>query len=403
MIVSDLILESISTLRANKMRTFLTILGIVIGIASVIVMISIGEGVQKSIESNIETLGSNLLIIYPGALQNQRGFISMGRGSVNTLKNEDAELIKQVEGVQYVAPIFQRQYQIVSQTGYNTRATVVGTISDYYFVRNIKIANGRFLSNNDDKSYNKVAILGANVKEDLFPNDDNPVGKNIKINRVNFKVIGVLEAKGGGFGLEDDSIFVPLLTLQKILAGVDYLSTISLSAQNQNLMSQIQEKITQILLKQHRVSEPDFSFISQQDILATLNQVTTTFTIFLASIAGISLLVGGIGIMNMMLTNVTERTHEIGLRKAVGAKKKDITLQFLTEAIILTTIGGIVGIIFGFLGSIVVSKLVGVYTSVSLFAVSLSLGISVLVGLVFGYYPAKRAANLNPIDALRYE
>lgn len=403
MVLSDLVLESISTLKANKMRTFLTILGIVIGIASVIIMISIGEGVQKSIESNIESLGSNLLIIYPGALQNQRGFVSLGRGSVNTLKNEDAELIKKVEGVSYVAPIFQRSYQIVSQAGYNTRATVVGTVSDYYYVRNLKISLGRFLLETDDKSYNKVAILGANVKEDLFPNDENPIGKNIKINRVNFKVIGVLQAKGGGFGLEDDSIFVPLLTIQKILAGVDYLSTISLSAISQDQMPRIQEEITPILLKQHKVTEPDFSFISQQDILSTLNQITTTFTIFLASIAGISLLVGGIGIMNMMLTNVTERTHEIGLRKAVGAKKRDISLQFLTEAVILTTIGGIFGIIFGWSGSILVSKLVGVYTSVSLLAVSLALGISFLVGIIFGYYPAKKAANLNPIDALRYE
>lgn len=401
--VNDLLSESVNALKANKLRTFLTILGIVIGIASVIVMISIGEGVQKTIESVIEGLGSNLLIIYPGASSNRRGSVSLGRGSMTSLKNEDVDLIRKIDGVAFVAPVFQRQYQIVSQTGYNTRASVVGTTSDYYSVRNLKLKSGRFLTPTDDKSYNKIAIIGANIKEDLFPDDDNPIGKNIKINRVNFKIVGVLESKGGGFGLEDDSIIVPLLTIQKMLAGVDYLATISVSVSNQNQLSQIQEEITKVLLLQHKVSEPDFSFISQQDILSALNQITTTFTIFLASIAGISLLVGGVGIMNMMLTTVTERTREIGLRKAVGAKKIEITHQFLSEAIILTSLGGILGIIFGWLGSILFAKIVNVYTSISPVSVVLALGISFLVGLVFGYYPAKKAANLNPIDALRYE
>jgi len=267
------------------------------------------------------------------------------------------------------------------------------------------IEKGSFFNENQIQSMAKVAVLGSTVTQDLF-GDAEPIGKTLRINKINFKVIGVFEAKGGStFTSSDDTIFVPLLTMQKILIGTNYLSNIVVNVQNKDLMSQVKDEITFALASKHQVDpqSPDFSVISQADILSSLIQITNTFTIFLASIAGISLIVGGIGIMNMMLTTVTERTHEIGLRKAIGAKKKDIIFQFLSEAIILTFLGGFIGIILGWIMSMVISKVIGITTTVSFSAVILAFGVSTGIGIVFGYYPAKKAANLNPIDALRYE
>jgi putative ABC transport system permease protein len=267
------------------------------------------------------------------------------------------------------------------------------------------IEKGSFFNANQIQSMVKVAVLGSTVAQDLF-GDTEPIGKTIRINKINFKVIGVFEAKGGSSSISsDDTIFVPLLTMQKILTGTDYLSNIVVNVQDKDLMTQVKEEITFALASEHQVDPqtPDFSIISQADILSSLTEITNIFTIFLASIAGISLIVGGIGIMNMMLTTVTERTHEIGLRKAIGAKKQDIIFQFLSEAIILTFIGGIIGIILGWIISIVISKVIGITTAVSFSTVILAFGVSAGIGIVFGYYPAKKAANLNPIDALRYE
>lgn len=251
----------------------------------------------------------------------------------------------------------------------------------------------------------RVAVLGPTVATDLFADQD-PVGKTIRINKLNFKVIGVLQSKGSaGFFNPDDTIFVPLTTMQKILSGGEYLSSIAISVATKDLMPQVQEEATAVLVAKHRVDPaiPDFSILSQADILGTLTQVTDTFTIFLAAIAGISLIVGGIGIMNMMLTTVTERTREIGLRKAIGAKKKHITMQFLTEAVMLTFLGGAAGIALGWILSILVSSFAGIATSVSLSTILLAFGVSAAIGIIFGYYPARRAASLNPIEALRYE
>ncbi len=405
MTASDLFQETYSALSANKTRSGLTVLGIVIGIGSVIAMVSIGQGASGQIKSSIEGLGSNLLTVMPGFVQPGRGFVSAGRGSAQSLKNEDIEVLRQISGVAYLSPEVQRRLQISAPTGNNTNSTVIGVIPEYAQVRNVSASQGSFLAESHQRGMGRVAVLGPTVAKDLF-GDQDAVGKTIRINRANFKVIGVLQSKGSaGFFNPDDTVFVPLSTMQKILVGNDSLSTIAISVETKDLMPQVQEEATATLLQKHRVDpqSPDFSIVSQADILGTLTQVTDTFTIFLAAVAGISLIVGGIGIMNMMLTTVTERTREIGLRKAIGAKKKDINIQFLVEAVILTFIGGIAGVILGWVVSILVSNFAGIATQVSIKTVLLAFGVSAAIGIIFGYYPARRAASLNPIEALRYE
>ncbi|MEK7117818.1 MAG: ABC transporter permease [Patescibacteria group bacterium] len=403
--ISDIFQETYIVLSANKARSSLTVLGIVIGIGSVIAMISIGQGASGQIQSSIEGLGSNLLTVIPGVIQPGRGIVSSGRGSAQTLKNEDVEILKQIEGVSFISPEVQRRFQIVSSAGNNTNSLVIGALPEYAMVRNVLPGQGSFLSDSNIRSLSRVAVLGPTVSNDIF-GDEDPIGKTIRINKINFRVIGVLRAKGSaGFFNPDDTVFVPLSVMQKILTGEDYLSTIAINVENKDLMTQVQEEAIFALSQKHRVDpqNPDFSVVSQAEISGALTQVIDTFTIFLASIAGISLVVGGIGIMNMMLTTVTERTKEIGLRKAIGAKRRDINLQFLTEAIILTFIGGFIGILLGALIAFIMSYFEIIQTSVSIFSVFLAFGVSAVIGIVFGYYPARRASKLNPIDALRYE
>jgi putative ABC transport system permease protein len=399
---TDIAHETYSALSANKVRSGLTMLGIVIGIASVIAMVSIGNGAKASIQASIEGLGSNLLTILPGVVQPGRGIVSSGRGGAQTLKNEDVDIIKEIEGVGAVSPEVSRRFQVVA-TGNNTNTTIAGAISDYQIVHNLTLANGSFISDANQRSIGRQAVLGATVATDLFADQD-PIGKTIRINKVNFAVTGVLTAKGGaGFSGPDDMIFVPLSTMQKILSGEDYLTMMAVSVTDKNKMSEVKDLAVNALLDKHRVSEADFSIISQEDILGTLTTVIDTFTLFLAAIASISLLVGGIGIMNMMLTTVTERTKEIGLRKAIGAKRADINNQFLAEAIMLTFIGGFVGVVLGWIISFIVTSTGIVTTQVTLSSVLLAFGVSAGIGIIFGYYPARRAGMLNPIDALRYE
>jgi len=401
--IIDVLEETQAALSSNKARSGLTILGIVIGIASVIAMISIGEGAKLSIQSSIEGLGSNLLTILPGIVQPGRGIVSSGRGGAQTLKNEDIDVLGTIDGVAAVSPELSRRFQVSAATGNNTNTTIDGVLPTYETVRNVSVATGSFLSDSNIRSLGREAVLGATVATDLF-GDADPLGKIIRVNKTNFRVIGVLMKKGGaGFSGPDDMVLVPLSTMQKILSGVDYLSTISVSVTDKEHMGEVKDAAISVLLAKHRVAEADFSIISQEDILGTLSSVVNTFTIFLASIASISLIVGGIGIMNMMLTTVTERTREIGLRKAIGARRRDINLQFLIEAVVLTFLGGFIGVLLGWLLSFGVTQLGILQTSVSLSSIALAFGVSAAIGIVFGYYPARKASRMSPIDALRYE
>jgi putative ABC transport system permease protein len=401
--IIDLINEAIFAISANKIRSGLTILGIVIGIASVIAMISIGQGANLEITKSIEGLGSNILTVIPGAAR--VGAMLYGRGTAQTLKEDDINVLKPIEGVLDVVPITQRTFQIVAPNGNNTRTTIIGASEGIFAVREISIESGSTFNEEQVKNIAKVAVLGKNIANDLF-GDENPVGKIVRISGINFKVIGVAAPKGGAMGLVfDDMVYVPITTMQKTLARSDYLTSILIKGEKKDLLSQIQQEAISILAEKHRVDpqNPDFSIISQEDILSTLTQVTNTMTIFLAAIAGISLVVGGIGIMNMMLTSVTERTREIGLRKAIGAKNREILSQILTESVLLTFLGGAIGIFFGWLISLGISKFAQISTQVSLFSILLAFGVCTGIGIFFGWWPAKKAAGLSPIEALRYE
>ena len=407
MLLSDLFEETYSALIANKVRSLLTILGIVIGIGSVVAMISIGQGAKNSIEQSIESIGSNLIMIYPGSQKGVNSQIRGGFGSAQTLTSDDADAIKsQIDNIKYVSPEISKRYQVTAK-GTNTNVNITGVTSNYNLVKNIEIENGTFISDQHLENLTKVAVIGPNTNEELFGTDANSIGKKIRINRIDFTIIGITEAKGGtGFGSQDDIIYIPLTTAQKFLTGKNYVSTINIQAVDQKSMTSIQDSITDLLLDRHNIYNPelaDFSVFNQNDIVDAASSVTNTFTIFLSAIASISLLVGGIGIMNMMLTNVAERTNEIGLRKSIGAKNKDISFQFLAESTILTIVGGILGIVFGWIASLCMTYFAQISTHVSILSIFLSAGVSFVIGIVFGYYPATRAAILNPIDALRHQ
>lgn len=384
----------------------MTMLGIVIGIASVIAMVSIGQGAKSQIESNIESIGSNLLMIMPGAQRGAGSFVSSGRGSATTLTLDDAEALTDAEYIGAVAPESSRRYQVTAGSN-NTNTQITGTTSAYTDVRNVTVELGTFFTDAQEQSRSKVAVLGPTTRDDLFGEGSSPIGEKIRVNGINFTVVGVTESKGGsGFSNQDDVIYIPVATMSTYLAGSDSVSTISVKAVDQASMALAQESVTEMLLRRHKISDPmlaDFSVMNQSDIVSMASSVTDTFTMLLASIAGISLLVGGIGIMNMMLTTVTERTREIGLRQAIGAQKAEIVTQFLGEAILLTLIGGLVGILLGYGAAKGISAFSGTATSVSWTSVGLAAGVSIAIGLIFGYYPARRAAQLNPIQALRYE
>jgi len=409
--MSDIIetfIESLGTLTLNKMRTGLAILGIVIGIGSVIALVSLGQASQKSIENNIQSLGSNLLTVMPSG--QKVGAVKGASGGGTTLTLDDAEAIEQstkITTINAISPELTQRAQVTSGRN-NTNTQIAGVYPAYADIRKVEMISGVFISSSDVDLMRKVAVLGPSVVEDLFgENAVNVVGKSIRINGQQLKVIGITVSKGGsGFQNQDDIIYVPLSTAQKQLFGVDYLSTIAVEAKSSEVMTDAQNEIGYFLLEEHKISDPtlaDFSIMSQSDILNTASEVTGTFTALLGGIAAISLLVGGIGIMNIMLVTVTERTREIGLRKALGAKKKTIITQFLIESIILTFIGGLIGMIVGVTVSYILSRVMSLPFTISLSAIFLAIGVSGGTGIIFGWYPAQKASALQPIEALRYE
>ncbi len=405
--LNELFFESLGTLTLNKMRTGLATLGIIIGIGSVIALISLGQASQKSVQNQIQSLGSNLLTVMPGAQRS--GNVRSASGSNTSLTYDDAKAIAssaQITTVKNVSPEFSRRAQVVAGRN-NTNTQIIGVTPSYAEVRKVSVSSGSFITQRDVDALDKVAVLGPQVVSDLFGEGTNPLGQSVRINSQSFRVTGVTISKGGtGFQNQDDMIFVPLTTAQKIIFGATNVSSISIEAKSAEVMTQAQDQVGYLLLANHRLNDPsqaDFSILSQNDILSTASSVTSTFTALLSGIAAISLIVGGIGIMNIMLVTVTERTREIGLRKALGAKKKIITYQFLLESIILTGAGGILGMIFGILASLIIAYFIGLPFTISLSSIGLAIGVSGVIGILFGWYPANKAANLQPIEALRYE
>ena len=406
MFASDLFSETYSALTSNKARSGLTMLGIVIGISSVIVLVGVGQGATASVTSSISSLGSNLLIVSPGASK-AAGPVSGGSGSATTLTSADADALKAgLPDAKAIAVELSKRYQVTAK-GTNTNTSVIGTEVIYPEVRNITIDTGTFFSSTQVKSAAKVVVLGPTARDTLFGTGSDALGKSIKISGVQFKVIGVSVAKGGsGFTNTDSNLYVPLSSAQRYLAGRSSISSIDIEAKDAASVSLAQQETSDILLARHHISDPtlaDFSVLNQADVVSSLSTITGTLTLLLGAIAGISLLVGGIGIMNMMLTTVTERTREIGLRKAVGAKRNDISLQFLVEAVMLTFTGGLIGVLLGIAIALAVTASGVITASVSWQSVVLAFGVSALVGIIFGLYPASRAARLRPIDALKYE
>ena len=391
----------LKSLAANKLRSALTMLGVVIGVAAVIVMVSIGQGAKENVAKNIQGLGTNLLVVRPGF--DRKGPVTMN--NVQTLNYEDAKALTEIPDVAFVAPEVGQGTQ-VKFLGKNTNTTVLGTTEAYATVNNYQLQSGRLLDAEDLRAHRKVAVIGATPAKDLF-GEVAPVGQTIKVRGTNFDVVGVLEAKGqSGFRDPDDQILIPLTTAQSQLFGLTHVRAISVQVASEQAMDRVQADIEDVLRTRHRIEEQnpsDFNIRNQKEILATMTEVSDTFTTLLAAIAAVSMLVGGIGIMNIMLVSVTERTREIGVRKALGARQRDVLWQFLVEAMTLTGAGGVIGVVVG-LG---VGKLIDIVTPLSfavpLWGILLAFGSSTAIGLFFGLYPAVKAARLDPVDSLRYE
>ncbi|MFC1940904.1 ABC transporter permease [Chloroflexota bacterium] len=393
----------------HKLRSFLTILGIVIGVAAVISLMSIGKGASADILARIGTLGSNLITISPGS--SSFGGVRSAAGSVQTLTQEDAEAIAaQVANVDLVAPRYSSNLQLVVGSE-NMNSQVTGVPPEYREIQNLEIAYGAFFSEYEYQRGAKVVVLGSEVKETLF-GDADPIGQQIRMGNNIVRVIGVLESKGGGYGSPDNSVLVPLTTMQHMVAqtrtsqGERVVSSIALTVSDEEQTDIVIEQITNLLRTRHRLAseaDDDFRITSMQEIAETVTAATGTMTLLLGAIAAISLLVGGIGVMNIMLVSVLERTREIGIRKALGAKEHDIWIQFLIEAGLLTLAGGIIGVIAGWVVSYIVAKTGTMSTVVTADIVILAVSVSVGIGLFFGFYPAWNASHLNPIEALRFE
>jgi len=413
---------ALRALSANKLRTTLTMLGIIIGVSAVIALMSIGRGAQVQVTSQIESLGTNLLFVRPGAQRDQSG-VRSNTTQAPTLTLDDSDAIANLPNVVASAPELDTGAQLLAN-GNNWNTRVTGVTEDYATVRNTPVANGDFIDSQQVSSRSNVVVLGDTVAQQLFPDAD-PIGQTVRMSvggrtGTNFRVIGVAQAKGAsGLGNTDDTVYVPITTVmarlfaQRTARGTPNVSTINIQVASEGVMDDTVSQIGDLLRTRHKVAQDDFTIQSQQDFLNTFNQITGTFTLLLGAIAGISLVVGGIGIMNIMLVSVTERTREIGIRKAVGARRTDILWQFLVEAIVVSVLGGAIGIAIG----AGLSALIGTFkvpgngggaptnlpTQVGIVSVLLAFFVSAAVGLFFGIYPATRASRLNPIEALRYE
>ncbi len=402
MLLWKILQTALRGIAANKMRSFLTMLGIIIGVASIIAMISIGEGAKKQVTESIQSFGTNLLRVSPGAAK--LGHVRTG--AVETLTIEDAEAIKKdVPHVQHVATQVRNMAQIKYGNN-NSSTSITGTVPQFTVVNNFSVATGRFFDEKEVKLMKKTAVLGATVKQNLF-GEGVAIGKYIKIKGVNFLVTGIMQTKGQtSWHDPDDQIFIPITTSQKRMFRQDYVDSIYIQVEGQEYIQEVKETAEKLLTRRHRISggaDADFNIRDYTEFITTLQETTRTFTILLGSIAAVSLLVGGIGVMNIMLVSVTERTREIGIRMAVGARRKDILLQFLIEALVISILGGISGVALGILISYGVSSFGAWDTIITPPSVLLAFFFSVLIGIIFGLYPARKASLMEPIEALRYE
>lgn len=390
---------------SNKLRTFLTMLGIIIGVGSVIAMVSLGLGMQEQVKENISSMGSNLLIVMSGGRTANGQRIASGSGA--KLTYEDAKAIeKNVDGIKYVAPGVQSSYQLVAGNQ-NWNTSVQGYTTNIIEIRNYTIADGRMFTEREMSSRDRVCVIGKTVADNLYP-DGNAVGQLVRINKAPFQVIGVMGAKGqSSMGQDqDDVVFIPLTTAMQRLMGLTSVRNITIQCENENTINQVQSDVITLLRTRHKIKngeDDDFTVRNLAEIIKTAQETTGSITLLLAIVAAISLLVGGIGIMNIMLVSVTERTREIGIRKALGATYKDILLQFLVESMVIGVTGGTTGMILGVIVSSIVAHVIGWKVVISGLAIVISVLFSVGIGLFFGLYPAKKAALLDPIDALRYE
>lgn len=399
---------AINSLKVNKMRSALTSLGIIIGVSAVIIMLAIGTGASQKVQANMESMGSNMLTIRSASAKS--GGVSMGAGTKPSLTLKDTAAIrKSVDNVDAVAPVSSEGKQLM-YGNQNWQSTVYGTTPEYLYIKNYEIDEGRCFTTDDIKNSAKVAVIGSTVATELF-GDVSPVNKVLRVGNVPFKVLGVLKTKGssGPFD-EDDLIFIPITTAQKKLFGVTFPGTVKMivvKGADADTLTDVQKDVEELLMQRHNIGKnqsADFEIRNTAEFQEKMKSTVQTFAILLASIASVSLLVGGIGIMNIMLVSVTERTKEIGIRMAIGARASDIRIQFLIESFMLSMIGGLIGVITGILGAKAVEFFSsGMSISISLFSILLSLGFSGIVGIAFGYYPAYKASLLNPIDALRYE
>lgn len=393
-----------ASLIANKMRSILTMLGIIIGVAAVIALVSIGNGVKQDIQNSISSLGSNLLMVMPGAPRTPG--VRPSQGSMKSLKVSDYQAISKLDGVKAASPYTANSYVTIYQSK-NWTTTVSGVSSNFQDVNNWTMAEGRFISSKNVENRERVAVVGQTVVKNLFAGED-PVGKEIRVKNIPFRVIGVLNSKGNGTmgNDQDDTIFIPYTTAMERVEGVDYLRMVYVVANDDNGIDRLQSDIENLLRVRHSIKDTnldDFNIQNMKSIMETMEQTTGTLTLFLGAVAAISLVVGGIGIMNIMLVSVTERTREIGIRKALGATYFVIVTQFLIEAVVISLMGGLIGIALGIGASKLIGLASGMSTVISVPTIVLSFAFSMAIGLVFGIYPARKAAKLDPIDALHYE